>query len=137
MKDYKLDASSVTIIWVDNKSSIAIAKNPQHHGRTKHIDIKFYFIYSMIGKRTIVVKHCSTEEQQAIILTKALGVKQHVVLRSLIGVCNLQLRGNLLVMTEYCDKLVCCHGIWSQSLDHVVYLHQHGHIRLAIMFWTN
>lgn len=89
MKDYKLDASSVTIIWVDNKSSIAIAKNPQHHGKTKHIDVKFYFIYSMIGKRTIVVKHCSTEKQQADILTKGLGIKQHVVLRKLIDFCNL------------------------------------------------
>lgn len=32
MKDSGLDTSSATFIWCDNKSTIAIAKNPEHHG---------------------------------------------------------------------------------------------------------
>ncbi|KAA3487033.1 Copia protein [Gossypium australe] len=31
-------------IWVDNKSAIAITKNPVQHGRTKHINEKFHAI---------------------------------------------------------------------------------------------
>lgn len=57
MEDCDLDTRKPTIIWCDNKSVIAIMKNPQHHGRTKHIDIKFHFIRSMISEGTIVVKH--------------------------------------------------------------------------------
>ena len=33
-----------TTILEDNQSSIAMAKNPQFHGRAKHIDIKCHFI---------------------------------------------------------------------------------------------
>lgn len=31
-------------LFSDNQSAIAIAKNPQYHARTKHIDIRFHFI---------------------------------------------------------------------------------------------
>ena len=31
-------------IFVDNMSAISIAKNPVLHSRTKHIDIRFYFL---------------------------------------------------------------------------------------------
>ena len=31
-------------LYVDNKSAIALSKNPSQHGRSKHIETKFYFI---------------------------------------------------------------------------------------------
>ncbi len=31
-------------VFEDNQSAIQIARNPQFHGRTKHIEIKFHFI---------------------------------------------------------------------------------------------
>ena len=31
-------------IYEDNQSAIAMTKNPQFHGRAKHIDIKYHFI---------------------------------------------------------------------------------------------
>ena len=33
-----------TIIFCDNKSSICLAKNPEQHARSKHIDIRYHFI---------------------------------------------------------------------------------------------
>ncbi|XP_049371095.1 secreted RxLR effector protein 161-like [Solanum verrucosum] len=33
-----------TVLYCDNKSSIAIAKNPVNHERSKHISIKYHFI---------------------------------------------------------------------------------------------
>ena len=32
------------LILEDNQSAIAMAKNPQFHGRTKHIDIQRHFV---------------------------------------------------------------------------------------------
>ena len=29
-------------VFEDNQSTIAMTKNPQHHGKAKHIDIKFH-----------------------------------------------------------------------------------------------
>ena len=31
-------------VCIDNKSAIEISRNPVHHGRTKHIDVRFHFI---------------------------------------------------------------------------------------------
>ena len=33
---------SPTLIYEDNQSAIAMMKNPQFHGRVKHIDIKHH-----------------------------------------------------------------------------------------------
>lgn len=33
-----------TVIYSDSQGSMALAKNPEHHERTKHIDIQYHFI---------------------------------------------------------------------------------------------
>lgn len=75
-----------TVIYCDNKSAIAIAKNPAMHGRTKHIDTRFHFIRGLIADEEIKLLHCSTNEQVADVLTKALSVKKHVHFTEQLGV---------------------------------------------------
>ncbi|PKU78591.1 Retrovirus-related Pol polyprotein from transposon TNT 1-94 [Dendrobium catenatum] len=58
---------------VDNKSAIAMSKNPVYHGRSKHIDTRYHFIRSYIEKKQIEVEYIRTEEQLADIFTKSLG----------------------------------------------------------------
>ena len=43
-KDLKNPPSEPTIIFEDNQLAICMSKNPQFHGRSKHIYIKFHFI---------------------------------------------------------------------------------------------
>lgn len=38
------EQSDPTVLFCDNRSTIALAKNPILHGRTKHIDLRFHFI---------------------------------------------------------------------------------------------
>lgn len=38
------EASKRVIIRVDNKSAIALTRNPVFHGRSKHIHRRFHFI---------------------------------------------------------------------------------------------
>ena len=38
----------------DNQSAIAMAKNPQFHGRAKHIDIRHHFVRKQVEDGTIV-----------------------------------------------------------------------------------
>ena len=40
-------------IFEDNQSLTATTKNPQHHGRAKHIDIKFHYIREMVTMNKI------------------------------------------------------------------------------------
>ena len=76
-------------IFEDNQSTIPMTKNPQHHGKAKHIDIKFYYIREMITMNKIELKYCKSDEMIADILTKEIGRIQFAKLRSMIGLRNI------------------------------------------------
>ncbi len=44
---------------------MSMAKNPQYHGRAKHIDIKVHFVRDNVNKRTITLEYCQTTEMIA------------------------------------------------------------------------
>jgi hypothetical protein len=77
-------------LLVDNKSAIALCKNPVFHERTKHIDIKYHFIRSCYEEGQLDIDYTRTEEQLADILTKALGFVRFIELRRLLGVIQVQ-----------------------------------------------
>jgi len=70
------------VLWCDNKSAIAIAKNPIQHGRTKHINVKFHALREAGQNGDVKLQHCSSEEQLSNILTKALPSAKFMELRS-------------------------------------------------------
>ncbi|KAK4393540.1 Retrovirus-related Pol polyprotein from transposon TNT 1-94 [Sesamum angolense] len=84
-----------TTIYCDNKSAIAITKNPVKHNRTKHINIKYHSLREATTRGEIELKYCSTEEQLADIFTKALPRNKFEELRMKIGVCHNTLRGSI------------------------------------------
>jgi hypothetical protein len=84
-----VEAEQVTL-KVDNESAIALIKNPVHHDRTKHIDIKYHYIRSCYEDGKLDIDHVRTEEQLADILTKALGFVRFIELRRLLGVVEVQ-----------------------------------------------
>ena len=60
------------MLYNDNQSAIALAKDQQYHMCTKHIDIRFHFICWVIKEGKIKLVYCPTEEMVANTLTKAL-----------------------------------------------------------------
>ncbi|KAL0364507.1 UNVERIFIED_CONTAM: Retrovirus-related Pol polyprotein from transposon RE1 [Sesamum angustifolium] len=82
-----------TTIYCDNKSAIAITKNPVQHSRTKHIDIKYHSLREATTRGEIELKYCSTEEQLVDIFTKALPRNKFEELRMKIGVCHKHIKG--------------------------------------------
>ncbi|KAL0282179.1 UNVERIFIED_CONTAM: Retrovirus-related Pol polyprotein from transposon RE2 [Sesamum angustifolium] len=82
-----------TTIYCNNKSAIAITKNPVQHSRTKHIDIKYHSLREATTRGEIELKYCSTEEQLADIFTKALPRNKFEELRMKIGVCHKHIKG--------------------------------------------
>nr|GEU99437.1 hypothetical protein [Tanacetum cinerariifolium] len=87
------------MLFIDNKSTLDLVKNPVFHGRSKHIDTKFHFIRECVEKGEITVQHMCSKEQRADILTKSMAKHQFEDMRSLLGVkelLNYGLRGKLL-----------------------------------------
>ena len=77
------------LIKEDNQSAIAISKNPQYHGRVKHIDIKYHFIREQVCNRNVELEYCPTSAMIADMLTKGLGRVQLQKLRELAGIKEL------------------------------------------------
>ncbi|GJW81960.1 putative ribonuclease H-like domain-containing protein [Tanacetum coccineum] len=58
-------------IFIDNESTISIAKNPVYHSKTKHIEIRHHFIRDSYEKKLIQVLKIHTDDNVADLLTKA------------------------------------------------------------------
>jgi hypothetical protein len=44
------------VIQVDNKSTVSLMKNPVHHDRSKHINIRYHLTQDFAYKKLIEVK---------------------------------------------------------------------------------
>lgn len=73
-------------IRVDNKSAIALTKNPVFHGRNKHIHRRFHYIRECVENEQVEVENVPRNQQRADILTKFLGRVKFEEMRRLIGV---------------------------------------------------
>lgn len=62
----------IPFFYMDNESAMRLAKNPEYHKRTKHIDIRFHFIREKVIEKCFLLKHVSTKDQLADVFTKAL-----------------------------------------------------------------
>jgi hypothetical protein len=60
-------------LMMDNKSALALSKNPIFHERSKHIELRYHFICDCIEKGFIDADYINTKDQFANIMTKALG----------------------------------------------------------------
>lgn len=70
---YNIDQPS--ILHIDNQSAIQVAKNPEHHGRMRHLDVRCFWLRDMVEKKKLGVSYIPTAEMTADILTKPLSVE--------------------------------------------------------------
>ena len=80
--------SEPTLIFEDNQSAICMAKNPQFHGRSKHINIKFHFVREQVGTNKICLEYYPTEDMLADILTTGLSCVKFERLTKMWGMSN-------------------------------------------------
>ncbi|GJT06502.1 retrovirus-related pol polyprotein from transposon TNT 1-94 [Tanacetum coccineum] len=71
LTDYGLGFNKIPM-YCDNKSAIALCCNNVQHSRSKHIDIRFYFIKEQVENGVVELYFVNTEYQLADIFTKAL-----------------------------------------------------------------
>ncbi|XP_042056179.1 secreted RxLR effector protein 161-like [Salvia splendens] len=77
-----------TTIYVDNKSVIALSKNPVFHNRSKHIDTRYHYIRECVANQEIQVEYVKSQDQVADIFTKTLKYDDFIKIRTLLGMTN-------------------------------------------------
>ena len=84
----ELSGSPVKAITLleDNQSAIQMTKNPEFHGRAKHIGINFHFVRELVSDGTVELQYCPTQEMIADMLTKGLPQEQFNKLRQMAGI---------------------------------------------------
>ena len=62
------------MVYQDNTSSILLERNGRRSStkRTKHMDIRYFYVTEQVGRKTIHVTHCPTEEMVGDFFTKPL-----------------------------------------------------------------
>lgn len=75
----------MSILNGDNQGAIALARNPEYHARTKHIDIQYHFIRDLVASQQIQLQFCPSTNMIADIMTKALPRATHDKHRQAMG----------------------------------------------------
>ena len=57
-------------LYNDNQSAIHLAKNSIFHSRTKHIELKYHFIRSVLNEELLKLEKIHTSQNPADMLTK-------------------------------------------------------------------
>jgi hypothetical protein len=85
LKEFDYQVTSPSTLWIDNQSCISVAKNPEHHGHMKHLDLWFYWLRDVVQSGQISPQYIPTAEMPADILTKALPHQKVETCRGLMG----------------------------------------------------
>ena len=75
-----------TIILYDNQSGIRLSENLVFHSQSKHIEIRYHFIWDMVQRGIVSLDHIRTDEQITNILTKPLGKVKFLTFCKNIGI---------------------------------------------------
>ena len=57
---------------MDNRAAVKFSHNPEYHRRTKHIEMKHFFVQEKVLEGKMYVEQISTEDQVSDIMTKPL-----------------------------------------------------------------
>lgn len=85
LHDINCNQGAPKVIKEDNQGTIAIARNPVSHSRTKHIEIKYHYVRETIMDGQVSLEYCPTEEMIADLLTKPLASERFAKLRGAMG----------------------------------------------------
>ena len=70
--DLNMEQKESKKVLVDNQATIVTSHNPIFHGKTKHFNIKLFFLREVQKDGVVDLAYCKTENQIADLSTKPL-----------------------------------------------------------------
>jgi len=90
--DLNIEQKESTKVFVDNQVAIATSHNPIFKGKTKHFNIKLFFLREVQKDGVVDLVYCKTENQIADLFTKPLLVSKFEFIRQKILVCSSKIK---------------------------------------------
>ena len=81
------DFFEVPTLHCDSQSAIMLAKNPVFHAKTKHIAVKYHFIWDVLEDKLMELVKVYTDDNLTDLLTKGLASEWFAHCRALMGMC--------------------------------------------------
>lgn len=78
-----------TIVFYDSQNAIHLIKNQMYHKRTKHIDVRYYFLREVVTYGDIILKKIVVAENSTDMLTILISALKLKNCLGLIDVCSL------------------------------------------------
>ncbi|KAH9786526.1 hypothetical protein KPL71_010287 [Citrus sinensis] len=75
-------------IFCDSSSALHLCKNPAHHEKIKHIDIKLHFIRNEVSRGVIKMVKIHTDDNPSDMLTKVVPATKFKKCLDLVGICK-------------------------------------------------
>ena len=99
LSEFGFTITSPSTLLIDNNSAVTVAKNPEHHSRMKHLNLRYHWLRDTVEAKFISPIHVPTTSQAADILTKPLK-RQKMLLFLLFHTLF------ILSLTLICDALI-------------------------------
>ena len=58
----QVDSDSAPVVYIDSKGDVALSKNLVHHNASKHIDVRYHFVWDYVISRKIGLEKISTSD---------------------------------------------------------------------------
>jgi hypothetical protein len=78
------------MLKIANKSAIDLIKDPVHHGRSKHIRIRYHFVHECAAGGRIEIQFVETNDHLADIVIKPLRRARFQEMKGMIGVATIK-----------------------------------------------
>ena len=66
-------AEDCVLLYYDNTSALVYAKDLKYHGKAKHIEIRYHYIWEMVSQGEMILQYISTSIMVADLLTKPIA----------------------------------------------------------------